>query len=161
MTINDLIEKLNTIIIIKISLLISLLTEFSLLYLNSIIEGKIKYFGYTIFILSIILTIFCDKDLFFISLKTQRKITLLKNVYIILFLFIIIYYPISFYQNYLNLKNSYTFFLFILSVITIIIFHFLLIIMLNNFIQIKGINKNNEFNDEQIEDEIKTAMINE
>ena len=38
-----LIDKLNTIVIIKISLLFSLIIEFSLLYLNSIIEGNINY----------------------------------------------------------------------------------------------------------------------
>ena len=69
MAINQLIGKLNTIIIIKISLIISLITEFSLLYLNLIIEGNIKYFGYSILIIGIILTMFCDKDLLFISLK--------------------------------------------------------------------------------------------
>ena len=161
MTINGLIEKLNTIIILKISLVISLLTEFSLFYLNTIIEGKIKYFGYIFFILSIILTIFCDKDLFFLSIKSQRKIILLKNIYMGLCLFITIYYPISFYKSYSNLKNSYTFILFIINAITTVIFHFLLIQMLNNFVNSKVINKDNQLNEDQIEDEIKRAMINE
>ena len=161
MTINQLIGKLNTIIIIKISLIISLITEFSLLYLNLIIEGNIKYFGYSVLIIGIILTIFCDKDLLFVSIKIQKKIILLKNVYIILFACLIIYYPISFYQNYLNLEESYTFFLFVLSVVITGIFHFVLIIMLNTFIKTKKDDKDNENSEELIEEEIKKAMINE
>ena len=161
MTINELIEKLNTIIILKISLVISLLTEFSLIYLNTIIEGKIKYFGYIFFVVSIIFTIFCDKDLFLLTIKSQRKIILLKNIYIGLCIFITIYYPISFYKSYSSLKNSYTFSLFIINAITTVIFHFLLIQMLNNFVNSKIINKDSQLNEEQIEDEIKRAMINE
>ena len=161
MAINQLIGKLNTIIIIKISLIISLITEFSLLYLNLIIEGDIKYFGYSILIIGIILTLFCDKDLLFVSIKIQKKIIFLKNVYIILFVCLILYYPISFYQNYLNLKDSYTFFLFVLSVVITGIFHFVLILMLNTFIKTKKDNKDDENSEELIEEEIKKAMINE
>ena len=76
-------------------------------------------------------------------------------------LFITIYYPISFYKSYSNLKNSYTFILFIINAITTVIFHFLLIQMLNNFVNSKVINKDNQLNEDQIEDEIKRAMINE
>ena len=107
------------------------------------------------------LTIFCDKDLFFKSLKTQRKITILKNTYIIFLLFIIIYYPISFYKNYLNLKESYTFSLFIISTIATLIFHYLLILSLGIFIKGKKTDKENDNNEELIEEEIKKAMINE
>ena len=164
MALNQLIEKLNTITIIKISLTISLITELSLLYLNLTIEGNIKYFGYFIFTISIILTILCDKDLIFKSIKLEKKVILLRNVYFGLFLFIIIYYPLSFYQNYLTLKNSDSFFLFIFTLVITLIFHFLLITMLNTLIKRKKNNKNNkdnEMNDELIEDEIKKAMINE
>jgi hypothetical protein len=73
----------------------------------------------------------------------------------------VIYYPISFYQNYSNLKNSYSFFLFIFSLIITVIFHFLLISALNVFIKEKNSNKDNEMNEELIEEEIKKAMINE
>ena len=83
MAINELLRKLNTISLVKIALTISLLTEFSLLFLSTIFEGKIKYVGYIFFIINIILTIFCDKDLFFVSFKTQKKIIFLKNTYII------------------------------------------------------------------------------
>ena len=158
---NNIIGKLNTVIILKASLIISFLTELSLFYLNTIIEGNIKYFGYSFFILGIILTIITDKDLLFLSLKNQRKITFLKNVYLGLFIFVLIYYPISFYKNYLNLKDSYTFLLFIISIITTVIFHFLLILMLNNYIKSKKSKKNNESTEELIEEEIKDAMINE
>ena len=73
----------------------------------------------------------------------------------------VIYYPISFYQNYSNLKNSYSFFLFIFSLIITVIFHFLLISTLNVFIKEKNNNKDNEMNEELIEEEINKAMINE
>ena len=161
MTIYDFLGKLNTIMIIKISLIISLITELSLLYLNSIIEGRIKYIGYTIFLLSIILTIFCEKNLIFISLRNIKKVILLKNAYIGLFLFIIIYYPISFYINYMNLKESYTFYLFILIVVITVIFHYLLIVMLNNFVNRKKNKKGKENIEELIDEDIKKTMVNE
>ena len=156
MTIYQLIVKLNTISIIKISLIISLITEISLLYLNTI-----KYIGYLIFSISIILTLFCEKDLLFVSLKTGKKVILLKNVYIGLFIFSIIYYPISFYKEYMDLKESYTYYLFILIVIITIIFHYLLIVMLGNFVKDKKSNKENDNMEELIDEEIKKAMINE
>ena len=96
MELNEILRKLNTITLVKIALMISLLTEFSLLFLSTIFESKIKYAGYVFFIINIILTLFCDKDLFFVSFKSQKKITLLKNIYICLFVFIIIYFPILF-----------------------------------------------------------------
>ena len=161
MTIYQLIVKLNTIIIIKISLIISLITEISLLYLNTIIENKIKYIGYLIFSISIILTLFCEKDLLFVSLKIGKKVILLKNVYIGLFIFSIIYYPISFYKEYMDLKESYTYYLFILIVIITIIFHYLLIVMLGNFVKDKKSRKENDNMEELINEEIKKAMINE
>ena len=86
---------------------------------------------------------------------------MLKNVYMILFVCLIIYYPISFYKSYLNLKNSYTFLLFVLSVVITAIFHFALILMLNTFIKTKENNKDDENSEELIEEEIKKAMINE
>ena len=160
MAINQIIEKFNTIAIIKTSLIFSLLTELALVYLNLIIEGNIKYFGYIFFALGIMLTGLCVKDLFK-SIKFGKKIIFLRNVYFALFLFMVIYYPISFYQNYSNLKNSYSFFLFIFSLIITVIFHFLLISALNVFIKEKNSNKDNEMNEELIEEEIKKAMINE
>ena len=160
MEINQILKKLNTITLTKISLIISLLTEFSLLFLSTIFEGKIKYIGYVFFIINIILTLFCDKDLFFVSFKNQKKIILLKNIYILLFIFILFYFPILFYNSYINFKNSYTYFMFIISVIITLIFHFLLIMMLSNFIKNEGEDKN-QSNDELIEEEIKRAMIDE
>ena len=160
MSINNLIGKLNSKVIIKISLIISLLTESSLLYLNTIIEGNIKYFVYLVFLLCILLTLFCDKDLLFVSLKNKRKIVLLKNIYLGMFIFVIFYYPITFYKSYSNLKGSYTLKLFILNVATTIIFHSLLILMLYNFNKSKK-NEKNEKEEELIEEEIKKAMINE
>ena len=160
MEINQILKKLNTITLTKISLIISLLTEFSLLFLSTIFEGKIKYIGYVFFIINIILTLFCDKDLFFVSFKNQKKIILLKNMYILLFMFILFYFPILFYNSYINFKNSYTYFMFIISVIITLIFHFLLIMMLSNFIKNEGEDKN-QSNDELIEEEIKRAMIDE
>lgn len=160
MAFTQIIEKLNTIAIIKTSFIFSLLTELALVYLNLIIEGNIKYFGYIIFALGIMLTGLCVKDLFK-SIKFEKKIIFLRNVYFALFLFMVIYYPISFYQNYSNLKNSYSFFLFIFSLIITVIFHFLLISALNVFIKEKNTNKDKEMNEELIEEEIKKAMINE
>ena len=160
MEINQILKKLNTITLTKISLIISLLTEFSLLFLSTIFEGKIKYIGYVFFIINIILTLFCDKDLFFVSFKNQKKIILLKNMYILLFIFILFYFPILFYNSFINFKNSYTYFMFIISVIITLIFHFLLIMMLSNFIKNEGEDKN-QSNDELIEEEIKRAMIDE
>ena len=160
MALNQLIEKLNIITIIKTSLIFSLFTELALIYLNLIIEGNIKYFGYIIFSIGIMLTGFCVKDLFK-SIKLEKKIILLRNVYFALFLFIIIYYPVSFYKNYSYFRNSYSFFLFIFSLIVTIIFHFLLISALNLFVKGKNSNKENEINEELIEEEIKKAMINE
>ena len=160
MEINQILKKLNTITLTKISLIISLLTEFSLLFLSTIFEGKIKYIGYVFFIINIILTLFCDKDLFFVSFKNQKKIILLKNMYILLFIFILFYFPILFYNSFINFKNSYTYFMFIISVIITLIFHFLLIMMLSNYIKNEGDDKN-QSNDELIEEEIKRAMIDE
>ena len=157
----QLIDKINTIVIIKISLLISLIIEFALLYLNSLIEGNIKYFGFFFFILLTILTIFCDKDLIFKSLKNPRKIIIIKNSYILLLIFIIIYYPISFYKNYINLKDSYTFSLFIISIISTLIFHYILILALDIFIKKGKTDKENDNNEELIDEEIKKAMVNE
>ena len=157
----QLIDKINTIVIIKISLLISLIIEFALLYLNSMIEGNIKYFGFFFFILLTILTIFCDKDLIFKSLKNPRKIIIIKNSYILLLIFIIIYYPISFYKNYINLKDSYTFSLFIISIISTLIFHYILILALDIFIKGGKTDKENDNNEELIDEEIKKAMVNE
>ena len=157
----QLIDKINTIVIIKISLLISLIIEFALLYLNSLIEGNIKYFGFLFFILLTILTIFCDKDLIFKSLKNPRKIIIIKNSYILLLIFIIIYYPISFYKNYINLKDSYTFSLFIISIISTLIFHYILILALDIFIKGGKTDKENDNNEELIDEEIKKAMVNE
>ena len=157
--VKSLLKKFSKETIIKISLLISLLTQASLIYLNNMIEGKIKYIGYIIYLFGFILTLFCDKDLYFASLKTKRKITLLKNVYIFLLIFIMIYYPLSFHKDYIKLKNSYTFILFIISLISTIIFHILLMILLYSIIPTK--DKINTFNDEQIEEEIKRAMLNE
>ena len=161
MEINEIIKKLNTITLTKISLIISLLTEFFLLFLSSIFEGKIKYIGYVFFTINIILTIFSDKDLIMVSFKNQRKIILLKNSYIFLLGFIIIYFPILFYNSYFNFKNSYTYFLFILSIFVTIIFHLLLIMMLNNFVNKKESEDKNLVNDDLIEEEIKRAMIDE
>ena len=160
MEINQILKKLNTMTLTKISLIISLLTEFSLLFLSTIFEGKIKYIGYVFFMINIILTLFCDKDLFFVSFKNQKKIILLKNIYILLFIFILFYFPILFYNSYINFKNSYTYFMFIISVIITLIFHFLLIMMLSNYIKNEGDDKN-QSNDELIEEEIKRAMIDE
>ena len=160
MEINQILKKLNTMTLTKISLIISLLTEFSLLFLSTIFEGKIKYIGYVFFMINIILTLFCDKDLFFVSFKNQKKIILLKNIYILLFIFIIFYFPILFYNSYISFKNSYTYFMFIISVIITLIFHFLLIMMLSNYIKNEGDDKN-QSNDELIEEEIKRAMIDE
>ena len=156
---DEFLKKLNIITLMKTSLIISLLTEFSLLFLSSIFEGKFKYIGYVFFIINIILTLFCDKDLFFVSFKNAKKIIFLKNIYIILFIFILIYFPILFYNSYLNFKNSYTYFLFILSVVITLIFHFLLIIMLKSFI--KKEDEKKESNEEMIDAEIKKAMIEE
>ena len=161
MAINELLRKLNTISLVKIALTISLLTEFSLLFLSTIFEGKIKYVGYIFFIINIILTIFCDKDLFFVSFKTQKKIIFLKNTYICLLIFIIIYFPILFYNSFINFKSSYTYFLFIISVIVTLIFHFLLLLMLNHFINKNKGDEQNQSNEELIEEEIKRAMIEE
>ena len=160
MEINQILKKLNTMTLTKISLIISLLTEFSLLFLSTIFEGKIKYIGYVFFMINIILTLFCDKDLFFVSFKNQKKIILLKNIYILLFIFILFYFPILFYNSYISFKNSYTYFMFIISVIITLIFHFLLIMMLSNYIKNEGDDKN-QANDELIEEEIKRAMIDE
>ena len=160
MEINQILKKLNTMTLTKISLIISLLTEFSLLFLSTIFEGKIKYIGYVFFMINIILTLFCDKDLFFVSFKNQKKIILLKNIYILLFIFILFYFPILFYNSYVSFKNSYTYFMFIISVIITLIFHFLLIMMLSNYIKNEGDDKN-QSNDELIEEEIKRAMIDE
>ena len=161
MDINEFLKKFNSIILVKISLIISLLTEFSLLFLTTIFEGKIKYVGYTLFIINIILTLFCDKDLLFVSFKTQKKIILIKNTYICFLIFIIIYFPVLFYSSYINFKNSYTFLLFILSVITTSIFHFLLIMVLNLFVRKDENKEKNQSNEELIEEEIKRAMIDE
>ena len=160
MEINQILKKFNTITLTKVSLIISLLTEFSLLFLSTIFEGKIKYIGYVFFMINIILTLFCDKDLFFVSFKNQKKIILLKNIYILLFIFILFYFPILFYNSYVSFKNSYTYFMFIISVIITLIFHFLLIMMLSNYIKNEGDDKN-QSNDELIEEEIKRAMIDE
>ena len=160
MDVNEILKKLNTITLIKISLIISLLTEFSLLFLSTIFEGKIKYFGYVFFIINIILTFFCDKDLFFVTFKNQKKLNLLKNINILLFIFILFYFPILFYSSFVNFKNSYTYFLFIFSVIITLIFHFLLIMNLINFVKKEGDEKN-QSNDDLIEEEIKRAMIDE
>ena len=161
MDINELLKKFNTITLVKISLTISLLTEFSLLFLTTIFEGKIKYVGYALFIINIILTLFCDKDLLFVSFKTQKKIILLKNTYICFLIFIIIYFPVLFYSSYINFKNSYTFFLFIVSVVITSIFHFLLIMVLNLFVKKDESKEKNQSNEELIEEEIKRAMIDE
>ena len=161
MDINELLKKFNTITFVKISLTISLLTEFSLLFLTTIFEGKIKYVGYALFIINIILTLFCDKDLLFVSFKTQKKIILLKNTYICFLIFIIIYFPVLFYSSYINFKNSYTFFLFIVSVVITSIFHFLLIMVLNLFVKKDESKEKNQSNEELIEEEIKRAMIDE
>ena len=161
MEINELLKKFNSITLVKISLIISLLTEFSLLFLTTIFEGKIKYVGYTLFIINIILTLFCDKDLLFVSFKTQKKIILIKNTYICFLIFIIIYFPVLFYSSYINFKNSYTFLLFILSVIITTIFHFLLIMVLNLFVRKDENKEKNQSNEELIEEEIKRAMIDE
>ena len=161
MDINEFLKKFNSIILVKISLIISLLTEFSLLFLTTIFEGKIKYVGYTLFIINIILSLFCDKDLLFVSFKTQKKIILIKNTYICFLIFIIIYFPVLFYSSYINFKNSYTFLLFILSVITTSIFHFLLIMVLNLFVRKDENKEKNQSNEELIEEEIKRAMIDE
>ena len=160
MEINQILKKLNTMTLTKISLIISLLTEFSLLFLSTIFEGKIKYIGYVFFMINIILTLFCDKDLFFVSFKNQKKIILLKNIYILLFIFILLYFPLLFYNSYISFKNSYTYFMFIISIIITLIFHFLLIMMLSNYIKNEGDDKN-QSNDELIEEEIKRAMIDE
>ena len=165
MSINELMRKINPITIIKISLIISLITEIALLFLNSIIDGNKKYFGYLIFFLSILFTVFCDKDLFFQSFKNNKKLILLKNVYLFLLICISIYYPIIFYQNYFSFKESYTIFLFILTIIVTIIFHFLLVIILKNFIRTKTRGKekdgDDDINEELIEEEIRKAMANE
>ena len=161
MDINEFLKKFNSITLVKISLIISLLTEFSLLFLTTIFEGKIKYVGYTLFIINIILTLFCDKDLLFVSFKTQKKIILIKNTYICFLIFIIIYFPVLFYSSYINFKNSYTFLLFILSVIITTIFHFLLIMVLNLFVRKDENKEKNQSNEELIEEEIKRAMIDE
>ena len=161
MDINEFLRKFNTITLVKISLIISLLTEFSLLFLTTIFEGKIKYVGYALFIINIILTLFCDKDLLFVSFKTQKKIILIKNTYICFLIFIIIYFPVLFYSSYINFKNSYTFLLFILSVIITTIFHFLLIMVLNLFVRKDENKEKNQSNEELIEEEIKRAMIDE
>ena len=161
MEINELLKKFNSITLVKISLIISLLTEFSLLFLTTIFEGKIKYVGYALFIINIILTLFCDKDLLFVSFKTQKKIILIKNTYICFLIFIIIYFPVLFYSSYINIKNSYTFLLFILSVIITSIFHFLLIMVLNLFVRKDENKEKNQSNEELIEEEIKRAMIDE
>ena len=161
MEINELLKKFNSITLVKISLIISLLTEFSLLFLTTIFEGKIKYVGYALFIINIILTLFCDKDLLFVSFKTQKKIILIKNTYICFLIFIIIYFPVLFYSSYINFKNSYTFLLFILSVIITSIFHFLLIMVLNLFVRKDENKEKNQSNEELIEEEIKRAMIDE
>ena len=160
MEISEILKKLNTITLIKISLIISILTEFSLLFLSSIFEGKIKYIGYVFFVINIILTFFCDKDLFFVSFKNKKKIIFLKNIYILLFIFILFYFPILFYNSFVNFKNSYTYFLFIISVIITLIFHLLLIMNLSNFIKKEG-DENIQNNDELIEEEIKRAMMDE
>ena len=161
MDINEFLKKFNSITLVKISLIISLLTEFSLLFLTTIFEGKIKYVGYALFIINIILSLFCDKDLLFVSFKTQKKIILIKNTYICFLIFIIIYFPVLFYSSYINFKNSYTFLLFILSVIITTIFHFLLIIVLNLFVRKDENKEKNKSNEELIEEEIKRAMIDE
>ena len=161
MDINEFLKKFNSITLVKISLIISLLTEFSLLFLTTIFESKIKYVGYTLFIINIILTLFCDKDLLFVSFKTQKKIILIKNTYICFLIFIIIYFPVLFYSSYINFKNSYTFLLFILSVIITSIFHFLLIMVLNLFVRKDENKEKNQSNEELIEEEIKRAMIDE
>ena len=161
MEINEFLKKFNSITLVKISLIISLLTEFSLLFLTTIFEGKIKYVGYALFIINIILTLFCDKDLLFVSFKTQKKIILIKNTYICFLIFIIIYFPVLFYSSYINFKNSYTFLLFILSVIITSIFHFLLIMVLNLFVRKDENKEKNQSNEELIEEEIKRAMIDE
>ena len=161
MDINEFLKKFNSITLVKISLIISLLTEFSLLFLTTIFEGKIKYVGYALFIINIILTLFCDKDLLFVSFKTQKKIILIKNTYICFLIFIIIYFPVLFYNSYINFKNSYTFLLFILSVIITSIFHFLLIMVLNLFVRKDENKEKNQSNEELIEEEIKRAMIDE
>ena len=161
MDINEFLKKFNSITLVKISLIISLLTEFSLLFLTTIFEGKIKYIGYALFIINIILTLFCDKDLLFVSFKTQKKIILIKNTYICFLIFIIIYFPVLFYSSYINFKNSYTFLLFILSVIITSIFHFLLIMVLNLFVRKDENKEKNQSNEELIEEEIKRAMIDE
>ena len=161
MEINEFLKKFNSITLVKISLIISLLTEFSLLFLTTIFEGKIKYVGYALFIINIILTLFCDKDLLFVSFKTQKKIILIKNTYICFLIFIIIYFPVLFYSSYINFKNSYTFLLFILSVIITTIFHFLLIMVLNLFVRKDENKEKNQSNEELIEEEIKRAMIDE
>ena len=161
MDINEFLKKFNSITLVKISLIISLLTEFSLLFLTTIFEGKIKYVGYALFIINIILTLFCDKDLLFVSFKTQKKIILIKNTYICFLIFIIIYFPVLFYSSYINFKNSYTFLLFILSVIITTIFHFLLIMVLNLFVRKDENKEKNQSNEELIEEEIKRAMIDE
>ena len=161
MDINEFLKKFNSITLVKISLIISLLTEFSLLFLTTIFESKIKYVGYALFIINIILTLFCDKDLLFVSFKTQKKIILIKNTYICFLIFIIIYFPVLFYSSYINFKNSYTFLLFILSVIITSIFHFLLIMVLNLFVRKDENKEKNQSNEELIEEEIKRAMIDE
>ena len=161
MDINEFLKKFNSITLVKISLIISLLTEISLLFLTTIFEGKIKYVGYTLFIINIILTLFCDKDLLFVSFKTQKKIILIKNTYICFLIFIIIYFPVLFYSSYINFKNSYTFLLFILSVIITSIFHFLLIMVLNLFVRKDENKEKNQSNEELIEEEIKRAMMDE
>ena len=158
MELSEFLGKLNSITLMKTSLIISLLTEFSLLFLSTIFKGNIRYIGYVFFIISIILTLFCDKDLIFVSFKSQKKINLLKNIDIFILIFIIIYFPISFYNNYINFKNSYTYYLFMISVIITTIFHFLLVLLLNNFSN-KRIKENDQSNEELIEEEIKRAMI--
>ena len=159
MVLLDLLLKINSHSILKICISISIITQLSLIYLNATIEGKIKYLGYIILPLAFLLSVFLNKDLFQLSPKSPRKLILSKNLYILLFVFVIIYYPISFYSNYNKNKNNYTSYLFILSIIITAIFHCLLIITLNNFLKTNKILKEYKSSEDQIDDDIRRAMI--
>ena len=161
MVLLDLLLKINTHLILKTCISISLITQLSLIYLNGTIEGKIKYLGYIILPLTFLLSVFLNKDLFQLSPKSQRKIILSKNLYILLLTFFIIYYPILFYTNYNHFRNSYTSYLFILCIIITGIFHSLLIITLSDFLKTNKIFKKFKVSEDQIDDDIRRAMIQE
>ncbi len=155
----NLVNKLKTSLVIKTSITINFISQICLLYTNNLIEGKIKYFGNIFLFLSVISTIFCGKDFFYSSNKTEGKFRLLKNLFIGMLIYSFIYYPLCFYKAYNSFKNSYSFILFLLGIISSNLLNCLLLCVINNYLRPVGLDKKTVMTEEQIEEDIKRAMI--